>query len=115
MVKEFCRKISKYNLVRLVVYDEKELLPLRLTILRNNVYCPNFSELDNKLTRVTISDIFSKSSIDKIASFFGYSLCNKNIINNFIFSNDLNSLESCIKKDLEFLSEIYKKLEKNYL
>jgi len=103
------------NVVRLVIYDDKELFPLKILILKNEIFCRGLLELDNKLNKVVIKERFNNVPLEKLAKFFGYSLCDTIKIRDLIFSNDLNSLEFCIKKDLEFLSEIYKKLERNFL
>jgi len=115
IVRKLCKKLNSINAVRLVVYDDKELFPLKILILKNEIFCRGLSELDNKLNKIVIKERFNNVSLEKLAKFFGYSLCDTIKIKDLVFSNDLNSLEFCIKKDLEFLSEIYKKLEENFL
>jgi len=115
IVKELCSKLNNLNSIRLVVYDDRELFPIKIIALKNEIFCRGLFELDNRLMKVVINEKFNNIEIYKLAKFFGFSLCSNEKIQDFIFSNDLNSLEFCLKKDLEFLDEIYKKLEKNFL
>lgn len=114
IVKKFCKEINELNLIRLVIYSDKELFPIKIIALKHNIFCRNLFELDNKLMKIVISEKFNNINLYQLANFFDFSLCNKTIMD-LIFSEDFNNLKFCLKKDLEFLSEIYKKLEKNFL
>jgi hypothetical protein len=110
LIKAFCGKLKNKNFIRIIVYEEKKLFLLRMKILKYNVYCRNFGELDNPLTTNFLEKYFNDEKFENICRFFEIEVNEEEKMLEKLLSQEY------IKKDAEnrvyALKQLYSKLKK---